>query len=248
MAINKHRYWWAVCYPENMVLDWELKIGDIVQVPYAYCVHDRSKDSKSEHRKDHVHIMLAFSNTTTYKHALAVFQLLSAPGKKCVNTCEAVINVRSCYDYLIHDTESCRKQGKELYDKAARITGNNFDIGAYEQLSLEEKNKVFMELSKGIVDQNMTNYRQFFDWVVATYEEIKYIEVMRTYSGHFDRLLKGTYQEVLMGAVNPRLCCPHCGSINVKKHGVRGKNQRYFCKDCCKYFTLRETDELKSGC
>lgn len=28
--INKARYWTAVLYPENMVKDWELLIGDIV--------------------------------------------------------------------------------------------------------------------------------------------------------------------------------------------------------------------------
>lgn len=241
--INKNRYWTGVLYPENMRPDWQDAIGDIVQVPYCYCIHDHSTDSKSEHRKDHTHLILAFSNTTTYNHALAVMDLLSAPGKKALNKCEAVINIRSCYDYLIHDTEACRKQGKELYPKSARISGNNFDIGAFEQLSLEEKNKVFMELSQGIVDQNLTNYRQFFDWVVATFEEIKYIEVMRSYSGHFDRLLKGTYQEVVAGAFATKLCCPLCGSVNVHKRGMRGKNQRYFCKDCCKFFTLKENFE-----
>lgn len=77
--INKARYWWAVLYPENMVPDWESRIGDIVQVPYAYAAHTLDKDSKSEHRKDHVHLILVFGNTTTYKHAMEVFNLLSAP-------------------------------------------------------------------------------------------------------------------------------------------------------------------------
>lgn len=133
--IGNARYWWAVLYQENMRPDWREKIDDLLQLPYAYCEHTADKDSKSEHRKDHVHIIVAKSNTTSYKHIMEVFNLLSAPGKKALNTCEACVNIRHCYDYLIHDTDSCRKQGKEQYDPSRRITGNNFDIGAYEQIS-----------------------------------------------------------------------------------------------------------------
>ena len=67
--------------------------------------------------------------------------LLSAEGKKAINKCEAVVGIRNVYDYLIHDTEDCRKKGKEQYDPSERITGNNFDIGAYEQLGTAEKNE-----------------------------------------------------------------------------------------------------------
>lgn len=30
--------------------------------------------------------------------------------------------------------------------------------------------------------------------------------------------------------------CPHCGSIDYKKHGLKAGKQRYFCKDCRKTF------------
>lgn len=32
------------------------------------------------------------------------------------------------------------------------------------------------------------------------------------------------------------MACPHCGSIDVKKHGKVNDKQRYKCKDCCKTF------------
>ena len=105
---------------------------------------------QSEHRKDHVHLIVAFPNTTTYKHALNVMDLLSAEGKKAINKCEAVVGIRNVYDYLIHDTEDCRKKGKEQYDPSERITGNNFDIGAYEQLGTAEKNEMFLEMGQAI--------------------------------------------------------------------------------------------------
>ena len=100
--IDKARFWTGVLYPENMREDWKEVIGDTLQYPYAYCQHSQDKDSKSEHRKDHVHLIVAFPNTTTYKHALNVMDLLSAEGKKAINKCEAVVGIRNVYDYLIH--------------------------------------------------------------------------------------------------------------------------------------------------
>lgn len=262
--INKARFWTGVLYPENMREDWEVSIGDIVQHPYAYCKHTKDKDTKSEHRKDHVHIILAFPNTTTYKHAMSVFSLLSAEGKKALNTCEAVIGIRNVYDYLIHDTETCRKQGKEQYEPSERITGNNFDIGAYEQLGTAEKNEMFLEMGQAIREYGFTNYMDFYEFVVDTYEDINYIEVMRCYSGHFERMTRGNYQRwerQQRGLFPPSqtqvhekvhekahekahentpICCPNCGSINIVKRGKTLANtQRWGCNDCGKRFVER---------
>lgn len=264
--IDKARFWTGVLYPENMREDWEVAIGDIVQYPYAYCKHTQDKDTKSEHRKDHVHLILAFPNTTTYKHAMSVFSLLSAEGKKALNKVEAVIGIRNVYDYLIHDTEACRKQGKELYSKDERITGNNFDIGAYEQLGTAEKNEMFIELSEAIRNNGFTNYMDFYCHVVDTYEDMNYVEVMRAHSGHFERLTRANHHKWEQGRLvcpsqakvhekstqkttedhenstqktteDTPLCCPECGSIDVVKRGKTLANtQRWGCKDCGKRF------------
>lgn len=161
--IDKARFWVGVLYPENMREDWKEVIGDTLQYPYAYCVHTQDTDTKSEHRKDHVHLIVAFPNTTTYKHSLNVMDMLSAEGKKAINKCEAIIGIRNVYDYLIHDTEDCRKKGKELYPSENRITGNNFDIGAYEQLGIAEKNEMFIEMSEAIRNNGFTNYMDFYE-------------------------------------------------------------------------------------
>lgn len=258
--IDKARFWTAVLYQENMRADWQSEIGDKVQVPYAYCCHTQDKDSKSEHRKDHVHIILAFPNTTTYKHAMNVFDQLSADGKKALNKCEAVIGIRNVYDYLIHDTDDCRKKGKELYPREARITGNNFDIGAYEQLGAAEKNEMFLQMGEAIREHGFTNYMDFYEYVVDTYEDINFIEIMRTYSGHFERLTRGNYQKweqsrrgvkrpsqtqhhentTKTPRENTTICCPECGSVGVIKSGKTLANtQRWACKDCGKKFIVR---------
>ena len=194
-AINKARFWCGVLYPENMRPDWQHEIGDIIELPYAYCCHYKDHDSKSEHRKDHVHLIIAFPNTTTYNHAMKVFGLLSDEGKTALNTAQAVINIRNMYDYLIHDTETCRKNGKELYAPSDRITGNNFDIGAYEQLGTAEKNDMCKELCQAIMDNGFTNFGDFFTYVMVAYEDSNYFDILKTYSGLFERLTKSNFQK-----------------------------------------------------
>ena len=82
----KARYWWAVLYQENMVDGWRDNIEELLQLPYAYCEHVADVDGKGEHRKDHVHVIIVFGNTTTYKTAMSVFKRLG----------EGVEQVRAC--------------------------------------------------------------------------------------------------------------------------------------------------------
>lgn len=188
------RYWVGVCYPENMVSDWENQIGDLVQVPFAYCIHNIDHDSKSEHRKDHVHIMLAFSNTTTYNNALNTFKRLSADGRSCINKCLSVVSVRNQYDYLIHDTDACRKQGKELYPSECRITGNNFDIGAYEQISLEDKREKVQELKSICRCEGFTNFADLDDYIDDHMPDDSLArEVKISYHCYLEAYIRGVY-------------------------------------------------------
>lgn len=202
MSTEKAKYWTAVMYPENMVPDWKESIGEILQNPYVYCVHDKDTTSdKAEDRKVHVHIVVAFPNTTTYKHAMSVFAGLNAPGKKAFNTCENVLNIRFIFNYLIHDTEDSRKKGKYQYSKDERISGNNFDIGSFEQLSLADKNKMCRELSRVIITERFTNYTEFYEYVFLNFGE-EYEQIVRANSGHFARLTKGNFLMLTHNKVN----------------------------------------------
>lgn len=192
--INKARFWNGVLYPENMLPDWESKIGDILEIPYSYCIHDMDLEKDGDDRKIHVHIIIAFPNTTTKKHAFNVFDLLSADGKHCLSQCKAVISIRGSYDYLLHDTETAKKDGKFQYPKASRITGNNFDIGAYEQLGVAEKNDMCMELCTAIMEECICNFGDFYMYVITNFDS-SYFEILKSYSGLFERLTKANYQK-----------------------------------------------------
>ena len=144
-------------------------------------------------RKVHLHLMIVFPNTTTYKHALSVFKTLDKVGVTACNTVERVLGVRHMYDYLIHDTEDCRKKQKHLYEQSERITGNNFDIGSYEQLSATEKLDMLDELCDDIIEQDFRNFRDFYLYVRENKTK-EYREIIKSNSGLLERLIKGNYQ------------------------------------------------------
>lgn len=189
----KARYWCGVLYPENMIPDWKDQIGRILQNPICYCVHD--KDTLSDHvedRKEHVHVMNMYNGPTTAKKVMKDFDKLSLPGKTCISTVEDIINVKSMYGYLIHDTEDCRKKGKHLYDKSERIECNNFDIGRFEQLSQQEKDDMSMELTQDIILNQFTNFFDFLYYVLSEYD-ITYYRIARSESAYFERTIRGLY-------------------------------------------------------
>lgn len=194
MSGVKSKYWWAICYPENMKDNWEEDISDLLQVPYAYCIHDKDLDKDGDDRKVHAHIVIVFPNTTTQKHATSVFKELEKEGSQMMpnDIIKRVINIRRAYNYLIHDTDECREKEKYQYDPSDRKTGNNFDIGAYEQIGLEEKMQIRRELSKFLIDKQFTDYTTFYQYVILNYDS-EYENIVVSYQGHFDKLCKGIF-------------------------------------------------------
>lgn len=88
MAANagetKVKLWEGICYPENMRSDWQEEIDDILQVPFAYAIHDIDRDQKSKRRKTHVHVIVVWNGNTTRNAIINVLNRLSAEGKSVV--------------------------------------------------------------------------------------------------------------------------------------------------------------------
>lgn len=194
---EKARYWVALLYPENMPDDWEQGInghglGDILEVPFAYCLHDHDLKNDGDDDKKHVHMILAFPNTTTKNHALKVFNRLDPT----IKIAFPVINIRHKYEYLIHNTEDCRKKHKYQYPPDCRITGNNFDIQHYEQVSIEQKNEMRRELANFLLDNHFYNYSDFYKAVLVGFaSDPVYEEICCTWHGFFSSLCKGEFHK-----------------------------------------------------
>lgn len=190
---EKARYWTWVGYPESMIDNWEDRIEEILQYPYVYCIHDRDTlDEDEEKRKTHVHIMIAYGNTTTMSNIRNVFSKLRKNQDKEKVFVQSVQNVKYLYNYLIHDTDNARKKNKYQYAPEDRITGNDFDIGMYEQISVRDKQKALKELLILIQRKNFMDFSELTDFVLENLDDLSF-DVLISNSGFIERYFRGRF-------------------------------------------------------
>lgn len=196
----KTRYWEAIAYPENMLQNWPDLIADFVQVPCAWALHDKDVvgdkwGDQVGKRKDHIHILLAFDGPTTEATIKRTINALSLPGKKCCPRAIPVINVKSAYKYLIHDTESAKASGKFQYDPSERHTCNNFDIGIYINITAAQKSAALDQMTEVILNGTFYNLFDFVKGWVRIQDDPDGIlkQTVQSHSGYLERLLKGCY-------------------------------------------------------
>ena len=191
---EKYPIWSMILYPENMLPDWQDVIGDKLQLPYCYAIHDQDLDHDGDSRKVHVHLIIVWRGPTTQAAAIRLSNRLSSPGKVCCSTAEPVSDIRHMYNYLIHDTDDSRKKGKFQYPISSRISGNNFDIGSLEQLSSADKEQILMEIRQLIHDNHISNFAVLDLACASTDRPMAFLEVLRCNSHYFQRLLDGIFQ------------------------------------------------------
>ena len=184
----KARYWNFVLYPESMIENWQDKIEDILEYPFAYAIHDKDVDSEDEIRKTHVHILVAFPNTTTYKHVLEMAQRLGV-----CHYVEKTGNIRRMFDYLIHATDKAKKDGKYQYDPSARVLGNGFDIGAYEQIGVAEKERILFEIKAIIRAGVVQDFYELDEYIDTVIQDTNYAEVFRVHQSFLYNLMRSKY-------------------------------------------------------
>lgn len=227
------------------------------------------KEFFNNYKKIHVHIIIAFNNVTTYKTALAEFNKLSAPNKRAINTCRYIKkeHLENAHNYLIHNTENAKKEGKFLYDKSERITGNGFNIREYIKLGSEKKRKIKNEIFNLIEKEKITNISVLRETIENLKDE-EYMEILNTYLGDFERVCKGVYMRYYNNNCNNSITsasknnkniieqeekkieeCLYCGCRWIKKDGTYktkkfGVVQKYFCYCCNKGFTSKQWNEL----
>lgn len=193
--VLKARFWTCVYYLEDLPTDWKDQIYSALQCPFAYCVHDKDLDKAGEDRKAHVHCILAYGNTTTYKQAKKTFERLFAGNGHELHKIEEVISIRYCFDYLIHATEDAQKKGKHLYDSSERVCGNGFDIGFLEQIDASDKALILRQAEQAIlIDHKFYRYGAFWQWCVATFTDAQ-LEVLLGRVSHFRALVDSNYQK-----------------------------------------------------
>lgn len=195
--MEKSNKWEGILYPENMRDDWQEVIEDYIPYPYVYCIHDRDKDGHEGDRKTHVHMIIITGdsrNRTTQKYVISVFNRLAKDGRICCPKAEPIWkSIRRAYDYLIHDTDKAKKQGKFQYSSDDRKTGNCFDIGDYETLTDSQKNIFLKELCDMILERNICDMAKVYEIVRDL--DFGYWQVYKSYNSILRTLTEGVYHK-----------------------------------------------------
>lgn len=190
---QKARVTLHIAYPENMVDDWEERAPDELEVPFAYCIHDKDASGHDGDRKTHVHIMQYWSQGgQTFRAAWSNIEKLAKPGRVCSLEPRACVNIEHAYAYLIHDTESARKAGKHLYDVSERICCNTFDIERYITLDTDAKNAMAKELCDYVISRHLKDSASIYMGIRRDFDE-KYFEIYKANNAMLDRLARGNF-------------------------------------------------------
>lgn len=248
-VINKAGVWLAVSYPENMLEDWEGQAEEILQgLPFAYCVHDKDKNGHKGDRKHHVHWMIDFRGvgrgTTTRKHALEVVNLLSKEGAVCCPGVEACLNAQYAYDYLIHDTEKARKDGKFQYSPEERKESATFDIERLVKISEERKQEMAKEICDWVIDRNFLDMRNFYIEFSMKWDE-EYFLIFKANNAMIERLVRGNYnaaERKKTVLTSPE--CGICGSRKILGSYETPSGRMWYCEECQEY-AYRYLEELE---
>lgn len=195
------RVWRVITYPDSMAPDWEITCYNLLENPFAYCLHDLTFDSKSQHRKNHVHWVYEYPNTTTETQIRRIFDRLSLPGHHCTITPVPAANPEEAYKYLIHATEGCKKEGKELYDPSKRIEGNGFDIVRLKHLSDVARDEIKQSLEDFIMDFKVTDFRQLYTLLRSSHYDAYFHDydicavnnIKISFSSYYYKLMQGIY-------------------------------------------------------
>lgn len=234
--INKASLWLFVTYPENMVEDWRETAEERLQgLPFAYCVHDKDDAGHNGDRKEHVHWMVDFrgakGGTTTRNYAKQVMNLLSKEGRICCPGAEACLNAQHAYDYLIHDTETARSQGKHQYERSERVESATFDIDTIVKISDSRKLEMLHELCDFCIEQGITDLAEFYIKYERAFDGI-YFQVFKANSALLDRLCRGNYnqkQKKITRLDAPKCCV--CDSRAVLGNYRTEMGLLWFCED-----------------
>lgn len=101
------RTFWTVSYlPVSVIRSIVLDLDGLTH--YAYCTHDRDFTKDGEVKKLHTHLLLYFDERVSSSYVAFWFHTLEI---KIISR----TNVSNEWNYLIHDSDNCRKESKFLY-------------------------------------------------------------------------------------------------------------------------------------
>ena len=196
---EKFRQAEVIAYPENMIPDWQDKIGEVLQVPCCYIIHDKDNVFDDEEpRKIHVHIWLVWNNTVRLSVFLKHVNRLSVDQEKnpCASTVQPVLYPEQAYKYMLHADDKSIALGKHLYDKEERKCINNFDIGVLVELNKVVVQELKCKISDLILDLQFQDCSLVYQYIRSEFGVSSYeMAVFQNYINYFDKIVTGVWKK-----------------------------------------------------
>lgn len=140
------RTFWIVTYYPLSVIRFILDNIDGL-THYAFCTHDRDYSSDGVIKKAHTHLLLYFSERVSGSFIASWFHTTEI---KIVSRSD----VSSEWNYLIHDSEACRRQRKHIYDKSERFSDDeNYWLS---RCTCQSDNEYYVDMYKDFAFKKMS--------------------------------------------------------------------------------------------
>lgn len=152
----KGRNWAFVVYPESLPTGW-LEILEQTGLPFAISpLHDKDFNPTGEVKKPHYHVIVSYSNTTTYNNVKTnVCDLVNAtiPIK--------LEGMKGMYRYHIH----LDNPEKYQYDDRDRQFLNCFDVSSVTELTSIEIDKLKFQIQDIVDNNNIFEYSELMTFL-----------------------------------------------------------------------------------
>lgn len=168
------RTFWIVSYlPCSVIRSLVTNLDGLTH--YAFCTHDRDFTQDGDVKKIHTHLLLYFDERVSSSYVAFWFHTLEI---KIISRS----NVSNEWNYLIHDSDNCRKEKKFLYSLDDRKTDNSdywlsrctcaADNQIYVDLLSDFEKFQYGKLSKTVL---ISRYGAFFIMQIKNIEHLYYM-------------------------------------------------------------------------
>lgn len=178
MANVKKRNWAFVLYPESAPVDWR----DQLQKTGLQCavspLHDRDQNPDGTKKKEHYHVILAYSGPTSYNVVKRLTDSLKQPIPQPLE------QVRGYYRYLTHKDNP----EKVHYDEKDITFINGFNIQDFVELTRRETDAIKKTLLGYIRAIGIFEYCDFID-AVEQEDDPSWFDVASNNTMFFERYI-----------------------------------------------------------
>lgn len=186
-------------YPDSAPEDWRSRLENtgiaIVVSPF----HNRDIDrGKTVPKKAHWHVIALFEEPMRRGEIYRTFaRALEGPnGPEAVSTVVEVKSLEGMYNYLTHNTDKARADGKALYDPKDILTFNGFEELYEQKLNEGRLESVGHAVIKLIIDKRLVSVTDMMVYVRDNEDELSFtyqnvLDHARQWSYTWDRVCNG---------------------------------------------------------